>query len=136
MLIYIIMDKNKKIFIIEDDANLLYGIQAKLSVEGFETITDEGFGKNEIMLKIKTLKPDYVILDIILPKANGFEILAEIKSDPEIKKIPVFIFTNLSDSESKRKSRELGADFYLIKSELNIDELVEKFKNIIKNLKI
>lgn len=130
------MEKNKKILIIEDDANLLYGMQAKLSIEGFETIADEGFGKNEIILKIKTLKPDYVILDIVLPKTNGFEILAEIKSDPETKKIPVFIFTHLSDSESKLKSIELGADFYLIKSELNIDELVEKFKNIIKNLKI
>ncbi len=130
------MNKNKKILIIEDDANLLYGMQAKLSVEGFRIIADEGSDQTEIIGKIKIFKPDYIILDIVLPEDNGFDILAGIKSDPEIKKIPVFIFTNLSDSESRQKSRELGADFYLVKSELNIDELVEKFESIIKNLKI
>ncbi|MFH1255589.1 MAG: response regulator [bacterium] len=129
------MDKNKKILIIEDDANLLYGMQAKLSLEGFRIIADEGSGRTEIIGKIKFFKPDYIILDIVLPEDNGFDILAGIKSDPETKKIPVFIFTDLSDSESKQKGREFGADFYLIKSELNIDGLVEKFKSIIKNLK-
>lgn len=124
---------NKKIFIIEDDANLLYGLQAKFRVEGFEVIADAGADKTEAMEKIKILKPDYIILDIILPKINGFTILAEIKADPVISKIPIFIFTNLSDSDSRQKGAELGADFYLIKTELNLDEFVAKFKKIIDN---
>jgi len=127
------MEKDKKILIIEDDANLLYGLQAKLRVEGFETITDEGADKTEVLGKIKTLKPDYIILDIILPKINGFNLLSEIKADPAISKIPVFIFTNLSDNDSRQKGADLGADFYLIKSELNLDEFVAKFKKIIAN---
>ena len=72
-------------------------------------------------------------MDIILPKINGFNLLAEIKADPAISKIPIFIFTNLSDSESRQKGAELGADFYLIKTDLNLDEFVAKFKKIIEN---
>ncbi|MFA6306841.1 MAG: response regulator [Patescibacteria group bacterium] len=129
------MSENKKILIIEDDANLLYGLQAKFRVEGFEVITDEGADKKEAMEKIKIQKPGYIILDIILPKINGFDMLAKIKADPAISKIPVFIFTNLSDSDSRQKGAELGADFYLIKTELNLDEFVDKFKKIIENRK-
>lgn len=127
------MSNNKKILIIEDDANLLYGLQAKFRVENFEVITDEGADKTEAMEKIKALKPDYIILDIILPKINGFNMLSDIKADPAISKIPVFIFTNLSDSDSRQKGAALGADFYLIKDELNLDEFVAKFKKIIEN---
>ena len=127
------MTKNKKILIIEDEANLLYGLQAKFRVAGFEVITDEGADRVEVMEKIKMLKPDYIILDIILPRIDGFDLLAEIKADPEISMIPVFIFTNLSGADSRRRGQELGADFYLIKSELNLDEFVAKFKKIIDN---
>lgn len=127
------MANNKKILIIEDDANLLYGLQAKFRVEGFEVITDEGADETEAMEKIKILKPNFIILDIILPKINGFQMLAKIKADPAISKIPVFIFTNLSDSDSRQKGAALGADFYLIKTELNLDEFVAKFKKIIEN---
>ena len=127
------MANNKKILIIEDDANLLYGLLAKFRVEGFEVITDAGADKTEAMEKIKILKPDYIILDIILPRVDGFQMLAEIKADPAISKIPVFIFTNLSDLDSRQKGAALGADFYLIKTELNLDEFVAKFKKIITN---
>ncbi|MFH1582755.1 MAG: response regulator [Candidatus Falkowbacteria bacterium] len=128
------MPSNQKILIIEDDANLLYGLQAKFRVADFGVITDEGADKTEAMEKIKVLKPDYIILDIILPKIDGFKMLAEIKADPAISKIPVFIFTNLSDLDSRQKGKELGADFYLIKTELNLDEFVTKFKKITSNL--
>lgn len=127
------MTKNKKILIIEDEANLLYGLLAKFRVAGFEVLTDEGADKAETMEKIKTLKPDYIILDIILPRVDGFDLLAEIKADPAISLTPVFIFTNLSDAESKRRGQELGADFYLIKTDFNLDEFVVKFKKIIDN---
>lgn len=127
------MSNNKKILIIEDEANLLYGLQAKFRVAGFEVITDEGADKTEVMEKIKFFKLDYIILDIILPRVDGFNLLAEIKADPAISLIPVFIYTNLSDADSQRRGRELGADFYLIKTGLNLDEFVAKFKKIIDN---
>ena len=127
------MALGSKILIVEDDANLLYGLQAKFRVEGFETITDEGADNLGLMEKIKTLKPDYIVLDIILPKIDGFKILAEIKADQAISRIPIFIFTNLSDDDSRQKGVDLGADFYLIKDEMNLDEFVVKFKKIISN---
>lgn len=123
----------KKILIVEDEANLLYGLQAKFRVEGFEVITDEGADKAEVMAKIKNLQPDYVVLDIILPRLNGLDLLAEIKANPSMAKIPVCIFTNLSDSDSRQRSRTLGADFYFIKTEFNLDEFVDKFKKVILN---
>jgi DNA-binding response OmpR family regulator len=127
------MSTNKKILIVEDDANLLYGLQAQFRVLGFETIIDQGINKNETIEKIILLKPDYIILDIILPKMNGLDLLKEIKSKPEISKIPVFIFTNLSDNDSRRQGEKLGAEFYFVKTDFNIDQFINKFVKIINN---
>lgn len=127
----------KKILIIEDDANILYSLQAKLSAEGFSVKAETGnSGVKEILLKIKLFKPDYVILDLMLPLIDGFDMLSAIKADSEISGVPVFIFTNLSDSDSKVRSEKLGADYYFIKSDFAVDEFVAKFKKIIKNKKI
>lgn len=127
----------KKIFIIEDDVNVLYGLQAKLSIEGFSVKPETGnSGIEEILLKLKLFKPDYVILDLMLPLIDGFDMLSAIKADSETSGIPVFIFTNLSDNDSKARSEKLGADYYFIKSDFAVDEFVAKFKKIIKNKKI
>jgi len=127
------MQKPKKILLVEDDVNLLYGLQAKFRIEGIEVATDEGMDKNDVLEKIIGLRPDYIILDIILPKINGLDLLKDIKAKPEISRIPVFIFTNLSDDDSRQQAAKLGADFYLLKTDFNLDELVEKFKKIIAN---
>ena len=127
------MPAAKKILLVEDEANLLYGLQSKFRIEGFETITDEGLDKNDVLEKITTLEPDYIILDIILPKINGLDLLKEIKARPEISRIPVFIFTNLSDNESRQQAIKLGVDFYLLKIDFSLDEFVAKFKTIIAN---
>lgn len=127
------MSKIKRILLVEDDANLLYGLQAKFRVEGFEIIIDEGLDGNGILEKVTTLKPDYIILDIILPKINGLVLLKEIKARPEISRIPVFIFTNLSDDDSRQQAAKFGADFYWLKTDFNLDEFVVKFKTIIAN---
>ena len=127
------MNNKKRVLLIEDEANLLYGLQAKLRIEGFDTITDEGLDKGEVLEKIIVLKPDYIILDIILPKINGLDLLKEIKSRPQISRIPIFIFTNLSDNDSRQEALKSGADFYLIKTDYNFDEFTAKFKKIVDN---
>lgn len=125
---------SKKIFIIEDDANILYGLRAKFSLNGFQTEVDIGVDEIEkILNKIRIFNPDYIILDLILPKVNGFDLLAKIKADQQISKIPVFVFTNLSDEDSKARGEKLGTDYYFIKSDFTLDEFVDKVKNIIKN---
>lgn len=128
------MQFSKKILIVEDDVNLLYGLQAKLRVEGFEVITDGGSGEIiEVLEKVAILKPDYIILDIMLPGINGLDLLREIKGKPVISKIPVFIFTNLSDNDSRELARKFGADIYLVKTDFNLDEFVVKLKKIISS---
>ena len=125
---------NNKIFIIEDDANILYGLAAQLGAIGFQVETESGGEKTEeIIKKIKIFTPDFVILDLILPRLDGFSLLEAIKSDKEIN-TSVFIFTNLSDEDSRARGSRLGADYYFIKNDFSIIEFTEKIKNIIKNL--
>ncbi len=125
----------KKISIIKEDVNFLYPLQNKLSLSGFEVDADLGRANNveEIINSIKVNKPEYIILDLILPYVNGFELLSSIKGDADIFSIPVFVFTNLSDSNSKSRSEQLGIDYYFIKSEFSVDEFISKVLKIIKN---
>lgn len=128
------MNTSKKILIIEDDANILYGLQAKLSIEGFKIITNNGMdSEEEIIKQIKSINPDLIIQDLILPKTDGFSILKIIKSDSETVNIPIFIFTNLSDADSRSRGVNLGADQYIIKDNISIDEFVIKIKKIFEN---
>jgi DNA-binding response OmpR family regulator len=128
--------EKEKIFIIEDEAILLYSLEAKFSTYNLNVITHQGTGTIEgIVGNVATLQPQYIILDLILPKIDGFELLKSLKSHPETTNIPIFIFTNLSDKQSKSKGKSLGSDYYFIKSDFIIDEFVTKVLKIIKNRK-
>jgi len=72
--------------------------------------------------------PDLIILDLILPKFDGFEVLKRLKSSPETKKIPVIILTNLEGMEDIDKALELGATTYLVKTQYTLEEVIEKVK--------
>jgi len=125
----------KKIFIIEDDANILFSLQAKLSVSGFEVEAHSGNADaQEIIEKIKNNKSDFVILDIILPKLNGFDLIKKINSEKELQETNIFVFTNMSDKESMDNKETLGLKYYFIKDDFSIDDFVEKIKRIINNL--
>ncbi|HOZ56391.1 MAG TPA: response regulator [bacterium] len=124
----------KKIFIVEDDVILLSSLQAKFSVEGFNVLVHNGAGDiNEIIKLIKISMPDLIILDLILPKVDGFELLGSIKAADSISGIPIFVFSNLSDDDSKKKCFSLGAEQYFVKSDFNLDQFIEKIKKIIFN---
>lgn len=125
----------KKVFIIEDDSVVLYALKAKLSHAGMDVLTSEGNEETkDLMLMIRKEKPDYIILDLILPNIDGSDILREIKSEISGWRMPVFIFSNLSDNDTKERCQNLGADYFFAKKEFNIDEFVEKFLKIINNL--
>lgn len=124
----------RKIFIVEDDVTLLSSMQAKFSVEGFNVLVHNGAADiNEIIKLIKASMPDLIILDLILPKVDGFELLGTVKATETINAIPVFVFSNLSDDDSKIKCGRLGAEQYFVKSEFNLDQFIEKIKKIISN---
>ena len=121
----------KKIFIIEDEAALLYALEAKLRLEGFEVET-AGDGE-EALKKLKIYKPDLIVLDIILPKIDGWEVLQMIRADVKLVNVPVVIVTNLTDKHSREKGIELGVDNYLVKSDYDLSELVSRIRSALKN---
>ena len=124
----------KKIFIVEDDVALLSSLQAKFSVEGFNVVVHNGASDiNEIMKLMIASMPNLIILDLILPKVDGFELLRVIKANDTISAIPVFVFSNLSDDDSKEKCQKLGAEQYFVKSDFNLDQFIDKIKKIIAN---
>lgn len=126
----------KKIFILEDDVNILYGLEAQFGADEFNVESSEGEEPVEELLdNIRSFEPDYIILDLIMPKLDGFDVVKRIKEDTDLGETTIFIFTDLSDEDSKNRSMELGADYYFIKEEFDTYEFAEKVKKIIDNRK-
>lgn len=118
-----------KILFIEDEAVLQKTFDDFLTRDGYEVISALD---GDIGLKLaKAKKPDLILLDLILPKKNGFEVLKELKEDVRTKKIPVIILTNLEEIESIDRALDLGATTYLIKANYSLEEVSEKIKKTI-----
>jgi len=121
----------KKILFIEDESALQKTVGEILKQEGCEIISALN---GEVGLRlVKEKKPDLVILDLVLPKMHGFEVLKKIKENAETKDIPVIILTNLEGVEDIDKAIELGATTYLVKAQYNLKEVVEKIKKILNS---
>jgi DNA-binding response OmpR family regulator len=122
--------ERQSVLIVEDDNFLLSMYKAKLELENYNVFVATN---GEIGLKmIKEKKPNLILLDIIMPKMNGFEVLKAVKEDKELKKIPIIMLTNLGQKEDVQKSFKLGADEYLIKAHFLPSEVIEKVKKFIK----
>ncbi len=120
----------KKILLIEDD-NMLRELITKRLTDGGYQVAQAIDGINGLMA-VKEIRPDLVLLDIILPGMDGFEILEKIKSDDQISKIPVIMLSNLSQTSDIEKALKLGASDYFIKINFTSDDVLEKIKNILK----
>lgn len=117
----------KTILIIEDDKFLRELITQKLIKEGYETA--EAIDGEEGIKKIKEGKPDLILLDLILPGIDGFEVLSRMKSDSALASIPVIILSNLGQKEDVERGLKLGAIDYLIKAHFTPGEIIEKVKS-------
>ena len=125
---------DKKIFIVEDDSNLLYGLESQFESDDFMVETSMGDeDPEELIEKARDFDPDYIILDLILPKVDGFEIIKKIKEDDALRDRQIFIFTDLSDEDSRQRSLQLGADYVFFKEEFDTFAFAEKVKKIISN---
>jgi len=119
----------KKITISEDDQFLSNAYRVKLTKEGYEVkMTADG---EELMESLKTFKPDLIILDLLMPKKDGFEALKEIKASSENKNIPIIIASNLGQTNDIDQGMKLGANDYIVKSDLSLEDLVKKIKKLI-----
>src|SRR3989338_4351190 len=114
----------QKILIIEDEEVLLEVLASKLKKDGYEvSIAKDG---EEGLRKFREEKPSLVLLDIIMPKMGGFEVLREAIKDPSLAKIPVIVISNSGQPVEIEEALKLGAKDYLIKAEFSPEEVVQK----------
>lgn len=120
----------KKILVIEDEATLQNAMVEVLTQSGYETLSalDGELGFN---LATKEL-PDLILLDIILPKMDGFEVLKGLKANPQTANIPIIILTNLGDVSSVQQALELGANSYLVKADFHLDDVIQKVERTLE----
>lgn len=119
-----------KILIVEDDKFLRELISQKLVKEQYDV--SSAIDGEEGIKKIKEEKPDMVLLDLILPGIDGFEVLTKMKEDTSISNIPVIILSNLGQKEDIERGLKLGAKDYMIKAHFTPGEIIEKIKSILR----
>ncbi len=122
-------DAKKKIFLVEDDLFLSDMYRTKFSLSGYDMPHAED--GETAMRMIKEAKPDLVLLDIVLPKKSGFDVLKDLKADPELAKTPVILLTNLSQKDDVDRGFKLGATDYIIKAHFTPAEVVAKVEKVL-----
>ena len=120
--------KSKKILLAEDDSAISKIMSCALEEEGFDL--DKASDGQEALSKIESNNYDLFLLDMIMPKKNGLEVLKALKKKQK-EKIPILVFSNLSQEDDEKKALELGARKYFVKANLSIDELVDIIKKYI-----
>lgn len=116
----------KKILIIEDEKIMIELLQQKLAGEGYEVqVAEEG---EEGLRRMRKMKPDLVLLDIIMPKMGGMEVLERAQKDKELKKIPIIVISNSGQPVEIDKVQKLGARDWLIKTDFDPQEVIKKVK--------
>lgn|SRR5687767_4213461 len=119
-----------KVLVVEDDRFLTSAYKAKLVRSGFDVqIASDG---EEALEVLKTFIPDIILLDLVMPRKDGFATLAEIKAQENLKNIPVIVASNLGQKEDLDRAMSLGARDYIIKSDLSMDALIGKINETIK----
>ena len=119
----------KTIVVVEDEPILLKALSIELLGAGFNVLSASN-GEAGLDL-IKKEKPDFVLLDLVLPKMSGFDVLEAVKKIPELKKIPVIILSNLGQDEDRQKGLKLGAVDYYVKSSTDLEQLTQKITRLL-----
>jgi DNA-binding response OmpR family regulator len=122
--------EKKKILVIEDEETLQKALKEYLTEEKFDVVSALD-GEEGLTLSEKE-QPDLILLDIILPKIDGFKVLEGIKENKKTKNIPVILLTNLESVEDIQKAFEKGATTYLVKSDYKLEDVVIKIKETLK----
>lgn len=121
------------VLIVEDEEFLAKTLEDNLVSEGFTV--ELAIDGEEAVEKIEKNKPNLILLDLLLPKKDGFFVLNQVKQNPEWKLIPVVVLSNLGDDTDIKKALELGADDYFVKSQHPVQEVVEKVKKYLEGVK-
>lgn len=120
-----------KIMLVEDDNNLREIYEARLLAEGYEIVSAKD-GEEALAIAVKE-KPDLIISDVMMPKISGFDMLDILRSTPETKDTKVIMMTALSQAEDKQRADRLGADRYLVKSQVTLEDVAKVAREVIDN---
>lgn len=121
------MDNKKKILLVEDDTALASVYKSRLEMEGFET---QAVHNGEDALSVATdFKPDLILLDAMMPKISGFDVLDILRNTPETANIKIIMLTALSQPKDKERAETLGVDDYLVKSQVVIGDVVDRVRH-------
>lgn len=125
------MADSKKVLIVEDEPLLGNLLKQRFEKEGIEVILARD--GEEALNVLHATRPSLILLDIILPKISGFELLETMAADPSIEKSPVIITSNLGQDSDVKRGQSLGALEYFVKAKISIEELVEHVKSVLAN---
>lgn len=121
------MDTKKKILLVEDDTALAAVYRSRLELEGFE-IKEVNNGEDALSAAID-FRPDLILLDAMMPKISGFDVLDILRNTPETGNIRVIMLTALSQPKDKERAESLGVDDYLVKSQVVIGDVIDRVKH-------
>lgn len=122
------MSKNK-VILIEDDLDLAEIYRLKMSLENIEAIVVSD--PTKAIESLNEEIPDLILLDIMMPEINGFELFEQIKQEDKLKNIPIYIWSNLAQKKDKERADKIKVDGYLVKSEYTPADLAKKVKELI-----
>lgn len=122
-----------KIMVVEDDISLREIYSIRLSAEGYVTVV-AGDGEEALAMAVKE-KPDLILSDVMMPKISGFDMLDILRSTPETKNIKVVMMTALSSEDQRTRGESLGADRYLVKSQVGIEDVVNVIHEVLGDKK-
>lgn len=126
-----IIPKQYSVMVVEDESFLSKVLAERLEDEGFGRIDLAGNGE-EALQKMRENPPHIVLLDMILPKKNGFEVLQEMKQDQTLQHIPVLVLSNLGQDQDIEQAKALGATDYLVKSNFSLQKVMNKIYSILE----
>ncbi len=124
-----VIAQEPKVLLVEDEKMLSDMYVSKFSKEGFSIVTAADGAEG--LATARKAHPVLILLDIIIPKLDGFAVLKELKASPDTKNIPVILLTNLGQEEDVKKGRDLGANDYVVKSDVTPAEVVNKVKSLL-----
>ena len=122
-----------RILIIEDEEFLIRALKDNLEAEGWAI--DSVMSGEEAVDHIRKNRPSLILLDLLMPKGDGFYVLEELKKNPEWKLIPVIVLSNLGGDMEIKRALDMGADDYFVKSQHPIEEVIEKIKEYLEGKK-
>lgn len=120
-----------KILIVDDEEILRRIYSDRLTFEGFGI--DTAADGEEALNKIRAAAPNLILLDILMPKLNGLQVLEQLNADPQLKTIPVIVLSNVANDENIKKALSLGAKDYLLKTNFSPNEIINKIKTLLES---